>query len=515
LLRRSRILVNLHSSKSDYFEWHRVLPCLANGCIVLSEASEDYRPLVDGQHLVLCRPEEIIERCEHYLRHEAERAAIAARASEFLRGGMNIETSCRTMAEHRLPPWERSAAQEQEPLQLSDTEIPMSGARLVLLRLRHRAMGSLQRRLLTCRRVVLRSSRVRHFCFALRSRYLRLVKLLAQSDDSTLRRQMRENLALASLSCCDAGVPDWQCLSNACYPNSPPPSVSVVVASRNNSASLARCLASIADAACEGIPNGVELIVIDDASTDGSFDLAREAIDRCGFPACVVKKLRATGPANSRNLGLEMARAPYVLHLDADGWIYPTCLAKLYQTIASSDADAAYAIVKRIDRVSGKPLGLTSQYDWDEEKLVAGPYLNGTAIFDRARLLSLGGYSRELLHYGIGLENYDLWLKLAQAGCKCAFRAEILSVWCGEEKSLPRCTPADRLPALLAHFEHKFAELLAHYPTVSVRFGWPVTVWIDRLDRGQGVGRPHFASAGFPVAPHPMATVRCEDSAIE
>jgi hypothetical protein len=168
-------------------------------------------------------------------------------------------------------------------------------------------------------------------------------------------------------------------------------------------------------------------------------------------------------------------------------------------------------MVKRIDRGSGRTLGLHSRFDWDVQKLIAKPYLHGTALFDRACLLSLGGYARQLAYYGLGLEDYDLWLKFAQAGCQAAFRAEILSVGCGEEDPLNRVA-ADRLPALLAHFQHKFSALLARYPAEAMRFGRPVTVKIERLAKGHAARRPHWGSRSMEGLPGPMAVACSKDS---
>ena len=56
LLARSKVLVNLHrSDESDadgYFEWARMVEAMANGCVVVTEASLGHEPLVAGEHFV-------------------------------------------------------------------------------------------------------------------------------------------------------------------------------------------------------------------------------------------------------------------------------------------------------------------------------------------------------------------------------------------------------------------------------------------------------------------------------
>ncbi|MHB8506137.1 MAG: glycosyltransferase family protein, partial [Acidimicrobiales bacterium] len=52
LLAHSRILLNVHRSEVPYFEWVRSLEAVCNGCLLVTEASADYGPLVAGEHLV-------------------------------------------------------------------------------------------------------------------------------------------------------------------------------------------------------------------------------------------------------------------------------------------------------------------------------------------------------------------------------------------------------------------------------------------------------------------------------
>ncbi|MGB0112933.1 MAG: glycosyltransferase, partial [Ilumatobacteraceae bacterium] len=54
LLARSKVLVNLHRSDDDhgYFEWARMVEAMANGCVVVSEPSHGFEPLVPGVHFV-------------------------------------------------------------------------------------------------------------------------------------------------------------------------------------------------------------------------------------------------------------------------------------------------------------------------------------------------------------------------------------------------------------------------------------------------------------------------------
>ena len=54
-----------------------------------------------------------------------------------------------------------------------------------------------------------------------------------------------------------------------------PPRISVIVAVKNRAATLARCL--------ESVPEGVELLVADGGSTDGSAEIIRRAATRLSW----------------------------------------------------------------------------------------------------------------------------------------------------------------------------------------------------------------------------------------
>lgn len=93
--------------------------------------------------------------------------------------------------------------------------------------------------------------------------------------------------------------------------------LSVVVPAYNYAGYLNRCLSSV----LQQMSEGVELIVIDDGSTDDTPDVARSlAINHANFSYVRQENL---GAAAARNHGVQLARGDFVLLLDADDELLP------------------------------------------------------------------------------------------------------------------------------------------------------------------------------------------------
>jgi glycosyltransferase involved in cell wall biosynthesis len=67
----------------------------------------------------------------------------------------------------------------------------------------------------------------------------------------------------------------------------------------------------------------IEIIIIDDASTDDALAHARRAQNNLTRAVRLVQKRFNTGLADARNVGTRIARAPYVFMMDADNLVIP------------------------------------------------------------------------------------------------------------------------------------------------------------------------------------------------
>lgn len=111
------------------------------------------------------------------------------------------------------------------------------------------------------------------------------------------------------------------------------PVAAVVIAAWNAEATLARAVRS---AAAQTIP--VEIVVVDDASADGTLDLARSLAD-ADPRVTVLSQERNGGPAAARNSAIAATTAPWITVLDADDFMEAGRIAALTTIAVEEGAD--------------------------------------------------------------------------------------------------------------------------------------------------------------------------------
>ena len=107
-----------------------------------------------------------------------------------------------------------------------------------------------------------------------------------------------------------------------------PALVSVVMAGFNEADTMPLTLASLRE---QSWPN-LEIIVVDDGSTDGTSDEVRAYLSRNGLgsPWCrLVTLRRRNGKAAALNLGLELARGDFIVYVDADTTFAPDAIFEI------------------------------------------------------------------------------------------------------------------------------------------------------------------------------------------
>ncbi len=195
------------------------------------------------------------------------------------------------------------------------------------------------------------------------------------------------------------------------------PMISVAVSLYDYALHVEACLASVA---AQHHPR-LELIVVDDASTDASLDAARrwlEANHSRFERAMLVTHLENQGLSQARNTAFELAQADHVFVLDADNSLYPRALARLQEPIDGSGAGAAYSQLA----LFGDTVQPGYADVWRPERFKPANYVDAMALVSKAAWRAVGGYDQ----LDIGWEDYDFWCKFVDHGIAAIYVPEIL-----------------------------------------------------------------------------------------
>lgn len=198
----------------------------------------------------------------------------------------------------------------------------------------------------------------------------------------------------------------------------PLPAVSVVVPTYNAQAFVEETLNSVLGQSM----GDLELIVVDDGSTDRTVELVRGLTD----PRIRLVPQANAGRCVARNHGLALARAPFVCFLDHDDVWHPAKLAAQTRVMEREPAtslvhtdylvwspgpDGRYA-----DAMTTLPAVPDEEVDRDvsgwvyHHLLVDSFILTSTAIMRTAAVREVGGFDPGLPYS----EDWDLWLRLSR-----------------------------------------------------------------------------------------------------
>lgn len=111
--------------------------------------------------------------------------------------------------------------------------------------------------------------------------------------------------------------------------------VSIVVPIYNVEKYLQRCVDSLLNQTYEE----VEILLVDDCSTDGSFEIARKYEEKYPEKCKYIKRETNGGLAAARNSGIKEATGTWLGFVDSDDWIENTCVEKVMKVAKEEASD--------------------------------------------------------------------------------------------------------------------------------------------------------------------------------
>lgn len=204
------------------------------------------------------------------------------------------------------------------------------------------------------------------------------------------------------------------------------PAVSVVMAVYNGSATVARAIGSVRAQTL----SDWELLVVDDASTDGSADLVAGLAEADPRIRLLRSPSNSGGPARPRNAGLREARGGVVCLLDQDDLWHPDKLALQVAKHATGDFGLVYsdAVVERPgedDALYSALWGPMAEGHVSQELLETCFVPALTAAVPAAVVAETGLFDESLS----GVDDYDYWLRISLSGKAIGYVDQPLATW--------------------------------------------------------------------------------------
>jgi len=195
------------------------------------------------------------------------------------------------------------------------------------------------------------------------------------------------------------------------------PTISVIIPVYNGGEAFRRCLVSLAQAS----PQPLEVIVVADGDTDGSWQLAQD------FGAKVIRVPTSGGPAKARNLGAKAASGDILFFVDADVEVHDNTIGKVATTFHQETELAA--LIGSYDDQPGAP-NFLSQY-----KNLFHHYTHQTGSEDASTFWGACGAIRRDIFLAIGgfdesyrlpcVEDIELGNRLKSKGYQIGLRKTI------------------------------------------------------------------------------------------
>lgn len=180
--------------------------------------------------------------------------------------------------------------------------------------------------------------------------------------------------------------------------------LSVVILSYNRRDALRRTLTELRS---QGLFDSAQIIVVDNASADGSADMVRTE-----FPGCEVLALSTNAGVAGFNRGAERARGDMLLILDDDAWPEPDALVAALEMLRTRPMTGAVALLPKHPA--------TQVEEWRHERVPQSrwPVMGCGNLIRTEVWRAVGGYEEGFFLYR---NDTDLALKLLAAGFDVRF----------------------------------------------------------------------------------------------
>lgn len=191
------------------------------------------------------------------------------------------------------------------------------------------------------------------------------------------------------------------------------PLVSIVIPVYNTGKYLAECL----DSALSQTYSSVEVVCVNDGSTDDSLSILRSY--EAKHEGVVVIDQKNSGVVVARNAAIAKAKGSYILPLDSDDKIAPNCVQELLELMKRTD----YAVVAPSVEFFDTREGIFPLPEPSLRNMAFRNCIVNCSMFRKELWEKYGGFDEQ---FSGGIEDYDFWWNFLQDGQKIGRSNKVL-----------------------------------------------------------------------------------------
>jgi predicted O-linked N-acetylglucosamine transferase (SPINDLY family)/glycosyltransferase involved in cell wall biosynthesis/predicted SAM-dependent methyltransferase len=184
------------------------------------------------------------------------------------------------------------------------------------------------------------------------------------------------------------------------------PLVSVIIPCYNHATFLREAVESVVNQTYQNC----ECIIVNDGSTDDTSALAEYLKNLYQSKTISIINKENTGPADSRNVGVQKSSGLFILFLDADDKIHPNFISECLQVLLEKNTVGfVYTDVQHF----GFNCNLVVHGDFDINTFVRDNQAPATSLFRREIYEQVGGLKKVMK---LGCEDWEFWISAYEKG---------------------------------------------------------------------------------------------------
>lgn len=187
--------------------------------------------------------------------------------------------------------------------------------------------------------------------------------------------------------------------------------VSVIIPAYNYGKYIAETIESVLSQSVKPL----EIIVVDDGSTDNTFDIVAE------YPVTYIYQ-NNKGLAVARNTGIKYAKGKYIMSVDADDILRPDCIKEHLALADEKSLVTCGLMAFGSENYTARPKEATV------EILLQTNCIYSNTLFPRQAWVDVGGFD-ESETMRLGWEDREFWLRCLKAGYKSKIGDYIGLLW--------------------------------------------------------------------------------------